>query len=112
MLELKPGQLAVIKAILGRFVPAAAVLAFGSRVSRPPENSADRAPQKVKEHSDFDLAVISDNGLSLQEIGNLREAFSDSDLPFAVDIVDWCDTDESFKKIILSKYEVIQGKIG
>ena len=55
--------------------------------------------------------MITPAGLSLKEIGNLREAFSDSDLPFEVDIVDWRDADENFKKIILSKCEVLRGKI-
>ena len=106
MLNLDPGEFEIITAILDRLVPSAGVAAFGSRVSRP-----GTAPQKAKKYSDLDLAVITPAGLSLKEIGNLREAFSDSDLPFEVDIVDWRDADENFKKIILSKCEVLRGKI-
>lgn len=113
MLDLNLCQLNIIKAILKRLVPSAAVLAFGSRVTQSrtaPEARDRRVSQKAKEYSDLDLAVISAAGLSLKEIGDLREAFSDSDLPFEVDIVDWRNADESFKKIILSKYEVLQGE--
>ena len=114
MLNLNQGQLEIIKGILERLVPSAVVVAFGSRVIRPqtaPEGGGGAMPQKTKEYSDLDLAVISAAGLSLKEIGSLREAFSDSDLPFEVDIIDWRDTDENFRKIILSKYEVLQGKM-
>ncbi len=37
----------------------------------------------------------------------LREAFSESNLPFRVDIIDWAEISESFRKIIQEKSELI-----
>ena len=39
---------------------------------------------------------------------DLKEAFTESDLPFKVDIVDWADTKEDFKKLIKQKRIRIQ----
>ena len=38
----------------------------------------------------------------------LRDAFSESDLPFKVDIVDWALTSTEFKEIIKRGYEVLK----
>jgi len=36
----------------------------------------------------------------------LRDAFSESDLPFKVDVVDWAEISESFRKVIEEKNEI------
>jgi predicted nucleotidyltransferase len=97
-LDLTPKQLAIVKQILQKYVPQHDVWAFGSRV----KNTA-------KPYSDLDLAVITDHPLSLTVQAKLAEAFTESDLPFRVDIVDWATTSDSFRRIIQNAYCVITG---
>jgi len=54
------------------------------------------------------LAIITNTPLNLQTHADLVDAFSESDLPWRVDLVDWSLTSEKFKQIILNCYEVIQ----
>lgn len=99
MISLTPEQLERVCAILREHVPHIRVLAFGSRVTG-----------KAKPHSDLDLALDGDQAVSLSEIGKLKEAFSASNLPFRVDVVDLNKIGETFRKIILQKYDVIHEK--
>lgn len=96
---LTPEQLATVKGILSQRVPGVRVLAFGSRVTG-----------KAKPHSDLDIAIDADTPLSLSQLGALKEDFSHSDLPFRVDVVDLKKIGETFRKIILQEYDVIQEK--
>lgn len=88
-LDVAPEDLKTVKAILARYVPKFTVLVFGSRV----KNTA-------KKFSDLDLAIITDRPLDVPTYTDLKEAFSHSDLPFKVDLVDWSLISEDFKKII------------
>jgi type I restriction enzyme S subunit len=47
--------------------------------------------------------------LTLDEIAALSEAFSESDLPYKVDIVDWHAVDERFRRIIMADREELGG---
>jgi hypothetical protein len=38
--------------------------------------------------------------LDLRTLGDLKDALSESNLPFRVDVVDWATTNEGFRKII------------
>lgn len=98
MIDLPETQFQIVKEILARHVPHHTVWAFGSRVGG-----------RVKPHSDLDLAIVSDHPLELNILGNLREAFEESDLPIRVDIVDWATITNEFRGVIRQKYEVIQG---
>ena len=42
-----------------------------------------------------------------EQIAHLREALSESDLPWAVDIVEWGRCSESFRSIIQAQYQII-----
>lgn len=75
--------------ILRHHLPGREVWAFGSR-----------ATGRARRHSDLDLAVLGETPLSFERSGALAEAFSDSDLPFRVDVVDWTRTSETFRQII------------
>ncbi|VTU09026.1 DNA polymerase subunit beta [Actinobacillus porcinus] len=90
-------ELAIVREILQKYVPTYEVWAFGSRVNG-----------NVKPYSDLDLAVITAEPLDLQTHADLVDAFSESDLPWKVDIVDWATTSDNFRQIILQKYLVIQ----
>lgn len=88
-IEVSPDQWQIVREILQRHVPQCDVWAFGSR-----------ARGGAKPYSDLDLAVICDQPLSIDVSSAMAEDFSESDLPWKVDIVDWASTSESFRKII------------
>jgi type I restriction enzyme S subunit len=65
---------------------------FGSRVTGP-----------ARRYSDLDLAIDAGRRLTLDEIARLAEAFSDSDLPYKVDLVDWHAIDERWLQTIAAE---------
>ena len=78
-LDLTAEQKAVALQILQQHLPAdALVWVFGTR-----------ARGQARPYSDLDLAIDAGRCLSLAETGDLAEAFSESDLPWKVDVVDW-----------------------
>lgn len=81
--------------LLSEHVPHQEVWAFGSRVSG-----------RVKPYSDLDLAVISERPLGLG-LANLKTAFSESDLPFKVDVVEYASAGPEFRKIIDADHALI-----
>jgi len=97
MLDLPPEQLEIVRRILVSLVPDKTVWAFGSRVEG-----------EAKDHSDLDLAIVSDTSLSIDEIGRLREAFAESDIPFRVDIVDTASVSGKLKDRIQAAHEVVR----
>ena len=92
-LELLPRELEIVCGILERHVPDREVWAFGSR-----------AKGTARPYSDLDLAVLGDQPLALSVRADLAKGFSESDLPFEVDVVDWATTSERFRQIIRSDY--------
>lgn len=84
-------ELMIVLEILKKHLPAkTTVWAFGSRVKG-----------NIKKFSDLDL-VIDANGkpLSLATMAQLAYEFEESSLPYKVDIVDWQNIDDVFKKLI------------
>lgn len=53
---------------------------------------------------------MTDKPLDIPRLGDLCEAFSQSDLPFQVDIVDWASVSESFRGIIKKECVVVLSK--
>lgn len=96
-LDIKPADLKAVQAILRRYIPDREVRAFGSRVAG-----------KVKPFSDLDLAVMGNEPVPAPILADLKDAFSESDLPFKVDVVDWAETKETFRGIIETAYVVVQ----
>lgn len=88
-IDITAEQWAIVKDILLRHVPQYTVWAFGSRARRT-----------AKPYSDLDLAIVTDHPLSLDARAALADCFSESALPWKVDIVDWAATSEPFRKII------------
>jgi type I restriction enzyme S subunit len=97
LLDVRPDHLRIVQAILQKHVPQHVVWAFGSR-----------AKWTAKEYSDLDLCVVTDKPLDFSVLGGMAEDFSDSDLPWKVDVVDWATTSESFRKIIERDKVVVQ----
>jgi uncharacterized protein len=62
-----------------------------------------RATGRARRYSDLDLAIDAGRQLTLDEIATLTEAFSDSDLPYRVDLVDWHNIDGRWRQIIVSE---------
>ena len=78
-----------MSAILTTHCSDKTIWAFGSRAKHQP-----------KPYSDLDLAIISDTALALSLLATLEHEFSESDLPFKVDIVDWATCSAEFRRII------------
>jgi predicted nucleotidyltransferase len=89
LLDVGKDELAIVKALLVRHVPDATVWVFGSRVKGT-----------AKKFSDLDLCIKADQALGLEATSALAQAFSESDLPWKVDIVDWWSVNDGFKAII------------
>lgn len=96
MIKISSDHLKIVRTILAKYVSGCEVWAFGSRVNQEP-----------KKHSDLDIVIKTDAPLPASIFANLRDAFSESDLPFKVDVVDWSRISESFRKIIEKKFEII-----
>ncbi len=89
MIYLDDKNLDIVKNILNKTVPDANVVIFGSR-----------AIGNIKPHSDIDLCIMGNETLSLLQIAELKEAFSNSDLPVRVDIVEWATITPEFQQVI------------
>ncbi len=99
MIDIRPDHLQIVQDILKKHVPEHEVWAFGSRVK-----------WTAKQYSDLDLCVISDKPLDFGLMSDLKDAFSESDLPWKVDVVDWATTSVSFRKIIEGERVVMKNR--
>ena len=96
-LKINPQDWQEVCHILKALVPEYPVWAFGSRVKGT-----------AKTYSDLDLAIITDQPLSLTKMATLKEAFDESTLSIRIDTVDWAATSEAFRKIIEQDKVVVQ----
>lgn len=96
-IDITPEQWGMVADILRKNVPHHEVWAFGSRAKRT-----------AKPFSDLDLALIASEPLSLDVRAALAEQFSESDLPWKVDVVDWASTSDVFREIIKRDKVVVQ----
>jgi predicted nucleotidyltransferase len=88
-IDIAPDELQMVQNILRRHVPDHEVWAFGSRTKGT-----------ARQYSDLDVAITTDEPLSFQVRGSMAEDFSESDLPYRVDILDWATTRDNFRRII------------
>ena len=78
-LHLPSAQLEALRRILAsHLLVGVKIQVFGSRATGI----------RLKPHSDLDLLIVGPEKLPLLLLGDLREALSESDLPFSVDIVE------------------------
>ncbi len=87
----------LVQKILKQHFPGLEVRAFGSRVQG-----------KAKLYSDLDLVLIGGKTLDWRKIEMLKNAFSESDLPMSVDIVDWNALSDDFRKIVSENNFLVQ----
>lgn len=97
LIDLNPRSLRTVQRILAEYVPDSEVRAYGSR-----------ARWEAKDYSDLDLAVVGDGPTDLGILGDLREAFEESDLPIRVDVVDWHTIDDAFRSRIEADFATIK----
>ena len=100
-IDIAPADLETVRRILREHTPELEVRAFGSRVS-----------WTTRATSDLDLALMTDEPLSTARMAELKAAFTKSDLPFRVDVVDWASTSESFREVIERDYVVLAASDG
>ena len=85
-IALSPSELAIVRDIVRAYLPPGTrACVFGSR-----------ATASAQRYSDLDLAVEWDKLLSLDILGEITEALSESDLPFKVDVIDLRSVDPRF----------------
>ncbi len=98
-IDISPQDWGIVRDILHRHVPTLEVWAFGSR-----------ATGSARRYSDLDLAIIADDPLPFEVSGAMAEDFSESDLPFRVDILDWATTQDTFRRIVERDKVVLQSR--
>ncbi len=88
--DIRGDHLRIVQDVLRRHLPDdVTVWVFGSR-----------ATWMTKDSSDLDLALEGDTAIPPRSLSTLEVAFEDSDLPFAVDIVDVRRINERFRRIV------------
>ncbi len=88
-IDVPAGALEVVLQALSRHVPNREIRVMGSR-----------AEGRSKPFSDLDLVVMGSEPLDLRTLGQLRDAFDDSSLPFAVDIIEWTSCSAGFRRLV------------
>lgn len=90
-IDLRPKWLDMIQQILAIHIPETEVIAYGSRVTGTG-------------HEGSDLNLVARNRLNpllpVRNLGEVRNAFSESRLPILVDILDWAQIPDSFREEI------------
>lgn len=87
---MQAAHLALVRQLLQQVAPRATACVFGSRATG----------QGLKPFSDLDLLIDADPELTLREWADLREAFSQSDLPWRVDLLDRRTATPGFLRVI------------
>ena len=96
-IDLTTEQRAAVLALLERHLPGTTAWVYGSRVK-----------WTARPHSDLDLVVFA-TPEQHNQVGALREAFEESNLPFRVDLFVWDAVPEPFRKQIEAEHTVLMG---
>ncbi len=99
MLDLPTRWLDTVCRLLAQHVPEAEVWAYGSRVTGGAHAG-----------SDLDLVLRCPGDLDKPHPGllKLKEAFSESNLPILVDVLDWANIPETFRAEIEAAHELVK----
>jgi predicted nucleotidyltransferase len=90
MLDVRPGDIATVLSILrSGLEEGSRAWVFGSR-----------AKGTARRGSDLDLAIDAGRSLTLHDLAVLNTAFDDSNLPYAVDVLDWRSADPAFRAMV------------
>ena len=96
MISVSSEEFEIIKNILNSYIKKGKVYAFGSRYKN-----------NNRKFSDFDIAIDTGEKLSFEFLNIVKDAFEESDLPYRVDIIDYNNISDKFKKIIDGGNEII-----
>lgn len=96
MIDLEPRHLDEVRRILAERAPEYTAYAFGSRVTG-----------KAAKYADLDIVLVAESRLDWRKIARIKDAFSESDLPIVVDVVDWHALPEGFRDEIEGHRELI-----
>ena len=91
-IDISTEQHKTILMLLQRYLPETTAWVYGSR-----------AKWTSRHDSDLDLVVFAKPG-QYNQVGELREAFEESNLPFRVDLFVWDDVPDSFRKNIREQH--------
>ena len=89
MIQISEKEREIVDQIISQLAPDCDVLVFGSRYHG-----------KAWEYSDLDLAFVGEGKLGFSRCGDLKDAFSESDLPYRVDVLDYHAISPEFRAII------------
>lgn len=99
MLTLNAEDLLLVKALLKKWVPNSVVIGYGSRV-------------KGTSHEGSDLDLVVKNPRNPEqptpELAELKQGFSESNLPILVDVMDWAYLPASFRDEINQQHVILQ----
>lgn len=88
MIQLAEKYQKMVQDILKQQITTQKVYAFGSR-----------AKNTAKKYSDLDLCLVGEL-MSYSQLAELKDAFSESDLPYFVDVVQLKTMDQSFYAMV------------
>ena len=89
-IDLSESEATIVRDILrAHLPPGTRAWVFGSRASA-----------SARRYSDLDLALEAEKPLSPDVLSDVREALSESDLPYKVDMIDLRSIDAAFRAII------------
>ena len=92
-IDIRADHLRIVHDVLARHLPnGVRVWVFGSR-----------ATWATKDSSDLDLALEGDGEIPTRSLTALESAFEDSDLPYAVDVVDVRRISDRFREIVATQ---------
>ena len=94
-IDITANQCRTLLALLQRYLPDTEAWVYGSRAKRTSNPK-----------SDLDLVVFSTPDQRTR-VGDLREAFDESNLPFRVDLFVWNDVPNSFRSQISADHVVV-----
>ncbi len=89
MIDLPADQLEQVRQLVKLHLHDGEVFAFGSR-----------ARGKARKFSDLDLMIKTGASLPWKKLADLRESFEESDLPITVDVVDWSNCSDDFRRMV------------
>jgi predicted nucleotidyltransferase len=98
MITVSEREMQIIQDIIQKYAPECKVLVYGSRFHGT-----------AKQYSDLDLAFVGKEKLGLLRCFELADAFSESDLPYRVEVLDYCAVSPEFRQIVDSGNEAIFG---
>lgn len=95
-IDLTAAQRNTLLALLRQYLPGVAIWAYGSRVK-----------WTARPNSDLDLVAFT-TPEQRRQVGDLKDALDESNLPFPVDLHVWDDAPERFREIIQKEYVAVQ----